>query len=127
VYTIAEASSATGVSEQAIRRRIERGTLTAWVPAGERRRVMTHEELLRVGLLRGAPRATRTRRGIMRMIEYLRGDPTRSLTTEELRWHTQRPRQTLEVALAVLRAAGVVTRGYHAGFGQYTWSWSDEP
>jgi hypothetical protein len=129
LYTIAEAAAATGLSEKAIRRRVERRTLAASVEGGGHdgrggRRVLTHEALLRAGLLEGAPRTTKTSRGIERMLTHLRG-ATQPLTTDGLREHAGVPRQVCEVALVVLRAAELVTREFNEGFRQYMWSWSN--
>lgn len=124
LYTVAEAAVATGLTETAIRRRVERRTLFA-VRGGDRGRlVITHEALLRAGLIDRAVPMTLTCRRIWRMVEDLRGDPNRPRTVEELRQHTGASRQVCEIALIVLRAAGLVAREFRRGYGQYTWTWA---
>jgi hypothetical protein len=123
LFTIAEAAAETGLSAKAIRSRIDRGTLTAF-GLRRRKRVITHEALLRAGLLPGTVRTTATGRRIARMVQQLRGDPARALTTEELRQHAGLRRQVCELALTVLKADGVVTRDFDEGYRQYTWTWA---
>lgn len=124
LFTIAEAATATGLSAKAIRSRVDRGTLTALSLRG-RPRVITHEALLRAGLLPGTVRTTSTGRRLARMVEHLRGDPTRALTTAEVAAHARLRRQVCELALTVLKAARVVRRDFHEGFRQYTWTWAE--
>jgi excisionase family DNA binding protein len=132
LYTVAEAAEVTGRSQKALRRRIERGTLSV-VRIGRRDLFVAHSELQMAGLVDSRPRTSMTAIKLRAVIDLLRKRPRRGISA----WQASRaplkhplgkgfpedmvlPRQTVEVALASWGAAGLVTRELEGGVA---WRW----
>jgi hypothetical protein len=117
-YTIKEAARITGRTEKALRRRVERGTLR--VQRHGSRVEVSHRALAAAGLIEGRPRPTSRAQGIRLIVYYLRRPPRRGASAWQLSSTGRLPRQTTEVALATLAAAGVVKRELAWGVA---WRW----
>lgn len=121
LYTIAEAAVATGVSEKAIRGRLDRKTLKSVLHRStwhsRQRRMIPGYALAEAGLA-GTVRETEQDRQVRRLIDYLQIYPGQPFTTDQLRqemgygnrWQPRAPRQPAEMALHTLRALGLVEK-----------------
>lgn len=117
-YTVAEAALATGRSEKALRRRIERGTLH--VQRAGRFVFIAHAELQLAGLIDNRIKRTQTAYAARLIVDRLRQPPRRGLSIWELSKETHLARQATEVLLAALAAAGFVERELAGGV---VWRW----
>jgi hypothetical protein len=102
------------------RRRIERRTLRAQRVG--RNVYVSNRALVLAGLTEGSLRRTHTTHGVRLIIDLLRQPPRRSLSAWKVSKKTGLPRQTTEVVLAALAAAGVVDRELAGGIA---WRWSE--
>jgi hypothetical protein len=117
-YTVAEAALATGRSEKALRGRIERRTLH--VQRAGRFVFIAHAELQLRGLIDNRIKRTNTAHAARLIVERLRQLPRRGLSTWQLSNAAGLQRQTTELVLAALAAAGVVERRLAGGV---VWQW----
>lgn len=132
LLTVKEAAEAAGITEKAIRRRIERDTL--WSEKIDGRLLIAQADLRRAGLLE-TMRDTRTNAGAARLVEFLSHRRGEDFSTYELMDQSLLPRQTCAVALITLRAAGMVEKRYDPtrvnrwtrGQGLTTWRWIGPP
>jgi hypothetical protein len=120
-YTIREAALVTGRTEKALRRRLERRTLRAQREGSKV--LVSHRALAAAGLVDSQLKRTDTAHGIRLILDYLRRPPRRGASSWQLSKQGRLPRQTAEVALATLAAAGVVKRELAGGVA---WRWVDE-
>jgi hypothetical protein len=117
--TIAEAAEITGRTEKALRRRVERKTLR--VQRVGRRVFVSQRALALAGLGDGRLKRTHTAHGIRLITDLLRQPPRRGLSVWKASREARMPRQTTEVILAALAAAGVVKRELAGGVA---WRWT---
>jgi hypothetical protein len=115
--TIAEAAEMTGRTEKALRRRVERRTLSAQRVG--RNVFVSHRALALAGLVDGGLKRTRTAHGVRLITDLLRQPPRRGLSAKVSK-EARLPRQTTEVVLTALVAAGVVERELAGGVA---WRW----
>jgi hypothetical protein len=116
--TIAEAAEITGRTEKALRRRVERKTLP--VQRVGRHVFVSHRALALAGLGDGWLKRTHTAHGVRLITDLLRQPPRRGLSAWKVSKEARLPRQTTEVVLAALAAAGVVKRELAGGVA---WRW----
>jgi hypothetical protein len=120
VLTIAEAATLTGRTEKALRRRVERRTLRAQYVG--RSVYVSHRALVQAGLTEGSLKRTSTAHGARLIIDLLRQE-RRGLSTWKASNTGHLPRQTTEIVLAALAAAGLVTRELAGGVA---WRWASD-
>lgn len=117
-YSVREAAEITGQSEKALWSRIQRKTLPV---VHEGKRVLVPRSALQVaGLIDGRWRRTQTAERIEAMIDVLRLERETPLSTWQLQRASRLPRQTCELALTTLLAAGCVERRPAGGV---VWAW----
>ena len=117
-YSVPEAAAVTGQSEKALWSRIQRKTLPV---VHEGKRVLVPRSALQAaGLVDGRWRRTHTAAGIEAMIDVLRREKGRALSTWQLRRASLLRRQTCELALTTLVVAGLVARKPAGGV---VWAW----
>jgi predicted transcriptional regulator len=133
IYTVQEAAKLTGRSENALRKRMDRGSLKfirQRIGSGRMVRAIPDYELAKAGLLKASP--TQTDEGIARLIEYLRQRPNIPLQTHSLKSQSGLSRQPAEIALATLRALGHVEKTNEpppdgTGRPRVVWRWTGRP
>jgi DNA-binding transcriptional MerR regulator len=118
-YTVQETALIAGVSEKALRRRIERKTLPV---AREGRRVFVSHAVLRLaGLVEGRRRQGRGVEGIQAIIDVLRRQPRERLSAWQLQRRSGLSRQRVETVMAGLTVAGRTRRELSGGI---VWRWA---
>jgi hypothetical protein len=128
-YTVTEVHELTGLSERAISKRMDRGTLGCVMVRrnGRRQRLIPGYALMRAGLA-GTPRETQLDRQLARLLSYLQTHPDRPITQHTLRLESGATRQAVEVAMSTLLALGHVRKSEEpppAGTGRprIAWRW----
>jgi predicted ArsR family transcriptional regulator len=133
-YSVKEAAALTGLTEKAIRRRLDRGTLDATYETqgggGRMVRMVTRQALARAGLL-GEGRVDRSDKQVRWLIAYLKRRPGQPLNTHVLAKQSGLPRQACQTALTTLRALDLVQKSEESppdgrGRPRVTWRWKDE-
>jgi hypothetical protein len=120
-YTVAEAAAATGRSEKALRRRIDRQTLQ--VTRSGRWVLIPHSALQRAGLIDNRMKSTRTTEAARMIVQHLQRQPREALSAWQLSKRGDLDRQATEIILAALSAAGLVERQVVGGV---VWRWGDD-
>jgi hypothetical protein len=119
-YSVPEAAEETGRSEKALWSRIQRKTLPV---VHEGKRVLVPRSALQAaGLVDDRWRRTHTAAGIEAMIDVLRLERGRPLSTWQLTGASRLHRQTCELALLTLVVAGLVERKPAGGV---VWAWKE--
>jgi excisionase family DNA binding protein len=128
-YTIDEAAKLTGLSPNALRKRMDRGRLgcVMSIMGGQRRRLIPHEELMAAGLI-GNPTPTRYEKGAQRLVKYLSRRKDAPVTTSKLEQESGLPRQQIEAVMAALLALGHVRKSHEpprigTGRPRVVWRW----
>jgi hypothetical protein len=141
LYTIAEAAEKSGLSQKALRSRLDRGRLGCVKQriGGRERRMIPEYALAKAGLL-GDVNDTKQEREAQKLVQYLSQRPGQPFTTYQLRrqlatyYHAEgvRPvlaaRQSTEAALGTLRTLGLVSKSFEppptgTGRPRAVWRW----
>jgi hypothetical protein len=101
-----------------LRRRIERGTIKAQRAGGLV--YLSHAALQEAGLVDGRTKRTDAALRVRLLVDRLREPPREAMSTWQLAKGAQVHRQSAEVVLAALAAAGKVERSVAGGV---TWRW----
>jgi hypothetical protein len=117
-YTVAEAALLTRRTEKALRRRIERRTLET--SRSGRRIWVSHAALQRAGLVDNRMKSTHTTGAVRIIVDRLRRQPRQALSAWQLSASSGIGRQSTEVVVAALTAAGLVERDVAGGV---VWRW----
>jgi hypothetical protein len=118
MFSVSDAAELTGRSPEALRARIARGTLRA-TRVGKRLYV-SYADLRLAGLVGASGRRTETALGMRFLVDRLKRQPRDAPSAWMLSSASRLSRQTVEVAMAALTAAGYVEREVQGGI---VWTW----
>jgi excisionase family DNA binding protein len=118
-YTVREAAELSGLTEKAVRRRIERGTLLA-VREG-RAVLVSHSALQMAGLVDRRRKRSRAAIGAQTAIDLLKRG-REQMSAFQLSGPTGLRRQRVETVMATLTAVGLTRREMSGGI---VWRWND--